>query len=518
MTDKVEIQGKTVDEAVSEALLQMGARRDEVDVTVLEEPKSGFLGLLGGRPARVVVRKRRGGSGRPDFRRNADGHTPHSLDGGASGRGQGDRRRSAARPARDGDGTGGDGARKGRGGGRGGQRDDSRQDAEGREGGSRRRGRRGGRRGRGRGGNRPEGAEAARDQRSQGGQNGQGDQGEGRDRREPSRRETASSDRPARGGTSRRRGRRGGRRGRDRDRDDSRQTSPETKARPETAPDGAPNEEVRAPERTAAPPEAPQPEQQRTAPAPAEERRTERPAAARVDEQRPEARNMGPEEEIVSDVAALRYAKPLEGGEQDDTDETLTRLASGMLVRAGFPCRCEVKPGEYRLVKVVTDDASAGMLIGRHGQTVDAVEHLVERMAHTVAGERVLMNLDINNYRRRREETLVDRVADAISTVRSTGEEFHMEPMSARERRIVHLEAETAGLHTRTEPGQGGKHVIIGLAPMSDADPMDDNDDDDDQEDSPDEIRTAATTEAPDPVEDEEAAPEAPEEEPRTDA
>ncbi|RKZ11568.1 hypothetical protein DRQ50_13400, partial [bacterium] len=64
MTDKIEVQGKTVDAAVSEALLKLGARRDEVDVKVVEEPKSGFLGLLGGRPARVVVRKRQGGGRR----------------------------------------------------------------------------------------------------------------------------------------------------------------------------------------------------------------------------------------------------------------------------------------------------------------------------------------------------------------------------------------------------------------------------------------------------------------------
>ena len=103
MTDKIEIQGKTVDEAVSEALLKMGARRDEVDVTVLEEPKSGFLGLLGGRPARVVVRKRRRGrGGRRDFRKNDSDHKPHSLDGGRGGRSRGPRggRRSAARQDR----------------------------------------------------------------------------------------------------------------------------------------------------------------------------------------------------------------------------------------------------------------------------------------------------------------------------------------------------------------------------------------------------------------------------------
>ena len=59
MTDKIEIQGKTVDAAVSEALLQLGARRDEVEIKVLEEPKTGFMGILGGRAAKVLVRRKR---------------------------------------------------------------------------------------------------------------------------------------------------------------------------------------------------------------------------------------------------------------------------------------------------------------------------------------------------------------------------------------------------------------------------------------------------------------------------
>ena len=65
MNDSIECQGKTVDEAVSEALLILGARADEVDVEVLEEPRSGFLGFVGNRPARVLVRRKAAGRERP---------------------------------------------------------------------------------------------------------------------------------------------------------------------------------------------------------------------------------------------------------------------------------------------------------------------------------------------------------------------------------------------------------------------------------------------------------------------
>ncbi|MGB9803837.1 RNA-binding cell elongation regulator Jag/EloR, partial [Desulfofundulus sp.] len=52
----VEKTAKTVDEAVSLALAQLGISRDEAEIEVLEEPSRGFLGLLGSRPARVRVR------------------------------------------------------------------------------------------------------------------------------------------------------------------------------------------------------------------------------------------------------------------------------------------------------------------------------------------------------------------------------------------------------------------------------------------------------------------------------
>ena len=98
MSDRIEIQGKTVEAAVSEALLQMGARRDEVEIKVLEEPKSGFMGFIGGRAAKVLVRRkpsRRRGGGQ-DHRVNDNDYQAHNL-GKGGGRGRGGSRRSSGK-------------------------------------------------------------------------------------------------------------------------------------------------------------------------------------------------------------------------------------------------------------------------------------------------------------------------------------------------------------------------------------------------------------------------------------
>ncbi len=94
MNDKIETQGKTVEEAINEALLRLGARRDEVDVTVLDEPKSGFLGFLGGKPARVEV-SRKGGRRRGP--RQGGGNQAHEF---GEGSGDGNRRRRSSRSRR----------------------------------------------------------------------------------------------------------------------------------------------------------------------------------------------------------------------------------------------------------------------------------------------------------------------------------------------------------------------------------------------------------------------------------
>ena len=63
MSDSIETKGKTVDLAVSEALLQLGLRRDEVEIKVLEEPRAGLMGFIGTRQAKVLVTKRRSRGG-----------------------------------------------------------------------------------------------------------------------------------------------------------------------------------------------------------------------------------------------------------------------------------------------------------------------------------------------------------------------------------------------------------------------------------------------------------------------
>jgi len=77
MTDQVTTKGKTVADAISEALLQLGARKNEVNITVIDEPKEGVFGFLGRRSAKVEVTKKRRSSRRQSNSRRRPKKTEH---------------------------------------------------------------------------------------------------------------------------------------------------------------------------------------------------------------------------------------------------------------------------------------------------------------------------------------------------------------------------------------------------------------------------------------------------------
>ncbi len=81
-----------------------------------------------------------------------------------------------------------------------------------------------------------------------------------------------------------------------------------------------------------------------------------------------------------------------------------------------------------------------GILIGRHGQTLDALQYLTNLAANKNAGEdRVRIVLDVEDYRKRREETLCRLAQRLASKVKRRGQRIVLEPMSRHERKIIHM-------------------------------------------------------------------------------
>ncbi len=124
------------------------------------------------------------------------------------------------------------------------------------------------------------------------------------------------------------------------------------------------------------------------------------------------------------------------------------------------------------LARVDGDDL--GLLIGRRGQTIDAVQLLCYRVAFRGRGERKRVSVDAAGYRERRRETVERQAERAAERALETGKEIELEPMSATERKIVHDQlADRSGLETFSEGEEPDRCVIV--APLvADVDNVDD--------------------------------------------
>lgn len=85
------------------------------------------------------------------------------------------------------------------------------------------------------------------------------------------------------------------------------------------------------------------------------------------------------------------------------------------------------------------DGEDLGLLIGRRGQTLASMQYLLNLICAKKIGKRVAFGIDVDGYRRRREESLVTLARRTASRVRSSGRSVTLEPMPPNERRIIHL-------------------------------------------------------------------------------
>lgn len=108
------------------------------------------------------------------------------------------------------------------------------------------------------------------------------------------------------------------------------------------------------------------------------------------------------------------------------------------------------------------DDDQLGMLIGRRGQTIDAIQLLCYRGAFTDVSDRKRVSVDAAGYRSRRGELLEREADSAAETAMSESRPVSLEPMTASERRAVHEHLkERSGLETYSEGDEPDRRVVV---------------------------------------------------------
>jgi spoIIIJ-associated protein len=163
-------------------------------------------------------------------------------------------------------------------------------------------------------------------------------------------------------------------------------------------------------------------------------------------------------------VVAHLPADAVEAVQLDESDAaTDARLLLVRVVSAlGVDGRVDVHEDDDSIT-LTCSGADVALLIGRHGQTIDAVQYLMNAISHRRYGdERKEVIVDAASYRERRRATLEALAMRTAQQVCASGERVELDPMTAVERKVVHLRLkEYDGVETASEGTEPNRYVVV---------------------------------------------------------
>ena len=147
--------------------------------------------------------------------------------------------------------------------------------------------------------------------------------------------------------------------------------------------------------------------------------------------------------------------------EQDFIADTGKEFLLGMFGKMGLSVQIEKLTTKDKITFQVHGE-DLGILIGKHGQTLDAIQYLTNLVANKEVHRRCQIVVDVENYRSRREETLIQLAHRLGAKVRRTRQKIALEPMNAFERKIIHVALQNEKhIKTDSEGQEPCRHIVI---------------------------------------------------------
>ena len=215
-------------------------------------------------------------------------------------------------------------------------------------------------------------------------------------------------------------------------------------------PDEAPMEEITAPVKPAVTEKKEEPKKEQPKP---QQPRKEQPKAKpqpKREEKRPEPESR-PEEPAV-ELPECR----------DDNALRIAGFLTGLLEHMDSPAAVKVYEEEKGRYKVILEGQKLGALIGRRGETLDAIQQLTNYAVNTGSDKRIRIQMDAENYRAKREqslESLANKVAAKVAKYRRS---VTLEPMNAYERHVIHAALQDVkGVTTYSIGTEPNRRVVV---------------------------------------------------------
>lgn len=167
-------------------------------------------------------------------------------------------------------------------------------------------------------------------------------------------------------------------------------------------------------------------------------------------------------EEVPLAAPASQQLTPEDKAVVEQKLTTAEQFLTGVLERMGVEAALETRMDEDDIFVINIAGDDLGLIIGRRGQTLDALQFLVNQVANKSGGVWVRIVLDAQGYRERRAEALAALARRMANKARRERRRVVLEPMNALERRIVHLTlVEEKGVETFSEGEDPHRRVVI---------------------------------------------------------
>ena len=162
-------------------------------------------------------------------------------------------------------------------------------------------------------------------------------------------------------------------------------------------------------------------------------------------------------------MSSEQDARPQDGEKKREElgDEDLfkaVRIMRELFERMGLDVVISTGQAGENLINVSGPDS--GLVVGKKGQTLDALHFLLNRILHRTTGKRGFIDIDVEGYRSRREKVIKAQAREMAEEARSQGIVLDFDPMSPRERRLVHMAlADEPGVRTESR-GEGERRYV----------------------------------------------------------
>ena len=188
-----------------------------------------------------------------------------------------------------------------------------------------------------------------------------------------------------------------------------------------------------------------------------------KPTAPKADVKPAPAKEVKPAPKAEAKPAPKAEAKPAPKKDYapaaaGSVEEQVEVFLKGLLEHMGSTAVPHAWKDEENIYRVDLVGENLGALIGRRGDTLDAIQHLTNYAINHGGGKRLRINVDAENYRAKREEALQQLARKVAGKVKKYRRNITLEPMNAYERHMIHAalqeEAEITTFSTGTEPNR----------------------------------------------------------------